>query len=186
MVQALKFRGARQVAEPLGALLAARLRRGSWLPDVVTHLPTDPARRTARGYDQAEALARGLADAAGLPYRALLQRARPTRRQAGLGRAARAANVRGAFQAVPGALPAGRVRVLVVDDVLTTGASLEECRRALLCVGAHEVRFAVVARTAGAKDAADTGLGDDHTGSARSDLAPHGRGPSDDDRVRAP
>src|SRR5690606_4996738 len=184
LVHALKFRGARRVADPLGALLAARVRRGSWLPDVVTHLPTDPARRAARGYDQAEALARVLADAAGLPYRALLTRARSTRRQAGLGRAARAANVRGAFRAVAGAVPAGASRVLVVDDVLTTGASLEECRRTLMSVGAHEVRFAVVARTAGAQDASDDDPGDDRGGDARPAGVPRVRGTGDDGHVR--
>ncbi|MFO7546829.1 MAG: phosphoribosyltransferase family protein [Trueperaceae bacterium] len=183
MVHALKFRGARQLAELLGALLATRLCSGPWLPDVVTHLPTDPARRAARGYDQAETLARALTNAAVLPYRALLLRTRSTRRQAGLGRAARAANVRGAFRAVPGALPAGRRRVLVVDDVLTTGASLEECRRTLMAVGAHEVRFAVVARTASAKDDEGTRSGADRERGPYREMH-RGARVEDDDQVR--
>jgi len=148
LVHALKFRGARRLAEPLGALLAARLRRCGWLPDVVTHLPTDPGRRASRGYDQAEALARAVASAAGLPYRTLLTRTRSAPRQAGLGRAARTANVRGAFRVTPLGSSSALGRVLIVDDVLTTGASLEACRRVLTSAGAVEVRFAVVALTA--------------------------------------
>lgn len=153
LVHGLKFRGERDVAAFLGALLGARMLRGRWRPDLITHVPTDPRRLARRGYDQAGLLARALAASVGCAHRTLLVRARSTPRQAGLGRAARRANVRGAFTHASGATGSVRgARVLVVDDVYTTGASLDACRAALLAAGAAEVRFAVVARTAAADE----------------------------------
>lgn len=153
LVHGLKFRGERDVAAFLGALLGSRMQRGPWRPDLITHVPTDPRRLARRGYDQAALVARALAVSIGCAHRTLLVRARSTPRQAGLGRAVRRANVRGAFVPAPAAeRSVRRARVLVVDDVLTTGASLDACREALVAAGAAEVRFAVVARTASADE----------------------------------
>jgi len=137
IVQALKYRDGRRLVGPLAAALAARCP-----PDVgeVTWVPTAPARRRARGYDQSELLARAVARRLDVPARARLRR-RPGRPQTGLDRAARASG--------PGYEALGRPggSVLVVDDVSTTGATLRDAVAALREAGAGEVVAAVVART---------------------------------------
>jgi ComF family protein len=142
-VRALKYRGATRLAGWLATALAREVAAASWHPTVVCAVPLHPARHRERGYDQALLLARGAAAALGVPCRSLLARVRPTRPQARLSRAARMSNVTGAFVAapVPGAV------VLLVDDVLTTGATTAACRDALLAAGALEVRVAVIARS---------------------------------------
>ena len=99
-----------------------------------------PARRRARGYDQSELLARAVARRLAVPARPLLRR-RPGRPQTGLDRAGRSAG--------PGydALRPATGRVLLVDDVSTTGATLRAAVDALRCAGAVDVAAAVVART---------------------------------------
>ncbi len=105
-------------------------------PDRVVAVPLHPRRRAERGFDQAAALARWASRHAGLPQApGLLLRERSTRRQTGLGREERRRNVRGAFRArsrVP-------LRVWLVDDVATTGATLSACASALRAAGAVQV-----------------------------------------------
>lgn len=151
LVHALKYRGARKLAPLLAELLAIRHASWGWRPQLVAHLPTSEKRRVDRGYDQAELLAVALATELGLPHGAVLTRVRATVEQAGQGRSARDANVAGAFRS---RFLAGR-SVLLVDDVLTTGATLRAGRAALLAAGAGEVRCAVVARTAPAREEGD-------------------------------
>jgi len=115
----------------------------AWRIDVVVPVPLHWLRRLARGTSAAEELARGVAAGLGLPCRALLRRRRATPMQNELPFAARRGNVRDAFGAAPNA--AGR-RVLLVDDVTTSGATLASCRRALVERGAAAVYAAVVAR----------------------------------------
>lgn len=143
LVTALKHAGARRLARPLGALLALRTRDWGPAPDLVTAVPASPRRVSERGFDQAAALAAELAGARGLAYRQTLARSHGSRSQRLLSRASRAVNAGGAFLAVGPA----RGRVLLVDDVLTTGATVGACAEALLAAGAAEVRVAVVART---------------------------------------
>ncbi len=145
LVRALKYRGATRPSVWLGRALATEVAAAGWRPQVVCPVPLHAARRRARGYDQAALLAAAVASALALPRARLLRRRRATAPQARLSRSARAANVAGAFAPSPGAVIAGR-RVLLVDDVLTTGATSEACRSALLAAGAAEVRLAVVAR----------------------------------------
>ncbi len=105
--------------------------------DLVVEVPLHAARLHERGYNQATLLAQALAERIGVPWLAgALVRVRPTRSQARLGPAARRANLAGAFRAPrPGWLE-GR-NVLVVDDVLTTGATLEACFEAVRSAGGH-------------------------------------------------
>ena len=134
-------------------LLALRARGWGWRPQLVVHLPTTAGRRAARGYDQAEGLARALAPKLGAVHVAALRRVRETPALARQGRAARSATLEGAFRS---RYLGGRA-VLLVDDVLTTGATLDAARAALLAAGAREVRAAVVARTALAHEAVAAG-----------------------------
>lgn len=148
LVHALKYRGARRLADFLGELLALRVAQAGWCSgarhlDRVTHVPTTAGRTRERGFDQAELLAAAVAAHLGVRRVAALRRVRTTAKLAARGRTERAALLAGAFEAryLPGR------NVLLVDDVLTTGATLESAGKALLGRGATGVRCAVVART---------------------------------------
>ena len=151
LVHALKYGERPQLARELSAALARSLggepRSGPADPakrfDLVVEVPLHRARRRERGYNQAEALAESLADRIGVPRLAgALERLRPTAPQARLGPAARRANLAGAFRACRPEWLAGR-NVLIVDDVLTTGATLEACFDALTRAGAHPTGVAL-------------------------------------------
>lgn len=114
--------------------------------DAVLPVPLDAQRRHARGYNQAALLAAPVAAAQSVSLEtAWLQRTRPTRPQVGLRARERRANVRGAF-ACPRPEAVRGQRLLVVDDVMTTGATLEACAEALVAAGAIGVWGLVVAR----------------------------------------
>jgi ComF family protein len=141
LLHAFKFEGRTALAELLGARLAAAL-PAAWRPELVTGVPLHAARRRERGYDQAEMLARVVADAIGVPYVPLLRRVRPTRAQSSLGPVARRRNPAGAFAVTQPSWADAR-RVLVIDDVVTTGATLDACTRALVAAGARPAAAAV-------------------------------------------
>ena len=146
VVLALKNKHARSAAKPLGNLLARTLadkaNKAAEEVDLVTWVPVSPARRRDRGYNQAELIARRVARSLGLSAAPTLGRV-TSLHQTGAKRADRLAQVAGGFY------PTRRVdgrRVLLVDDVVTTGATVDECARTLLAAGAREVRGAAVAR----------------------------------------
>ncbi len=144
-VQAFKFRGRLHLYRPLSADLESVL-EAAWRVDVVTAVPmTDRALRR-RGYNPAWLLALGLTRRAGLPApgASTLVKVRETAAQRGLAAPERHENVRQAF-AVRGGCT-GR-DVLLVDDVVTTGATVRECARVLLEAGARSVRVVALART---------------------------------------
>ena len=141
-----KERGRLGLARPLGAALAAAVRALDPPPGVVlVPVPSSPQAVRERGHDHARRLARAAARRVpGATARPVLLPVRDVADQAGLGTAARTANLAGALRsrrALPG-LP-----VVVVDDVVTTGATLNEARRALEAAGAHVHGAAVVAAT---------------------------------------
>lgn len=138
LVARLKYRNARSVLPFLARGMAALA--GSEPFDVVTWVPTAPARRRRRGFDQAEVLARAVASGLRSPCRGLLTR-RPGPPQTGRSLAERRHGP--VFSARPG-VPA---RVLLVDDVVTSGATASAAARALRAGGAREVRMVVAART---------------------------------------
>jgi ComF family protein len=146
--------GAEPVAAALGGLLVRRHRTtlAAWDCDVVVPVPMHWIRRTLRGTSAAEEIARQVAAELRLPCRRLLRRIRATRMQNELPFEDRRGNVRGAFRGRPGA--AGR-RILLVDDVVTTGGTLAECSRALAAAGAAAVHAAAAARAERVADARD-------------------------------
>lgn len=136
VVHALKYHDRPALAAPLGAELAAALPRAWRRPELVLEVPLHAARERERGYNQSAALAGALADALGAPrLPGALRRVRPTPPQARLGPAARRANLAGAFAVQRPAWLRGR-RVLLVDDVITTGATLDAALAALHDAGA--------------------------------------------------
>jgi ComF family protein len=144
-LHALKFSGKRALAGPLSALVLEQC--GALLGphvDALVPVPLARARERERGFNQAALLAAHLAAASGLPSKpAWLSRARGTRPQTELTAGARRANVTGAFvtsRRVSGA------HVVLVDDIVTTGATAAECARTLRAAGARTVGVLAVAR----------------------------------------
>jgi ComF family protein len=142
LVQALKFRGELALAPLLAALLSDRIAPGEPV-DLVLPVPLAPRRLRERGYNQAAEIARRLRARAPLEL-FLCERSRDTAAQAELPWAERRRNVRGAFRCAR-AIPGGTVAV--VDDVMTTGATLNEIALVLKQSGATRVVNWVVART---------------------------------------
>jgi len=115
--------------------------------DIVTFVPLQAARSREREFNQSELLARGIAGHFSIAVECLLEKAAATKNQNKLPREERMVNLRGAFRPKAGAGPAGR-RVLLVDDVMTTGATLDECSKTLIDAGAIEVRCLTLSRGA--------------------------------------
>jgi ComF family protein len=146
-LHALKYRGERRLAVPLGRALADRWRRAGAGGELLVHVPVHASRLRERGFDQAADLAREAGRALALPALEALTRERRTGAMHALGREERARNVGGAFRVRPGWEPrvAGR-HVVVVDDIVTTGATLAGCAAALHGAGAVAVAGLAVAR----------------------------------------
>jgi ComF family protein len=137
----LKVRGQRAAATPLVDGMVRALRRTGTRAASITWVPGRPPDTRRRGFDHAHVLASGIAAATGLPLAATLARVGYQQDQAGLGRTARLANLRHAFRATSSAH-----RVLLVDDLVTTGATAAACARALLRAGAESVELLVACR----------------------------------------
>ena len=141
-----KFARRRSYAVAYGRHLAMKLMTaGKTDFEVLTWVTTGRQRKRKRGYDQAELLARSVAKEFGVEAVRTLKKIRKTPPQSTLSSAAqRRANVLGAYKVIDPALIAGK-RVLVIDDVITTGATASECAKTLLTAGAKEILFAAVA-----------------------------------------
>lgn len=134
LVQAFKFGSRPGLADVLAPAIARAIAHGP-RPTVVVAVPLHAARRRERGYDQGARLARAVARECGVPFaEGVLVRTRATAAQSGLGPEARRANLRAAFRLAEPRWVAGQ-QVLVVDDVLTTGATLHEAMAALRLPG---------------------------------------------------
>ena len=140
---ALKFRGALPVADLMAAQIAANAPADLLTGTTLVPVPLHPARRRARGFDQAARLAHALARRSELTLATCLTRGGTPSRQLGAGRAARLAAGRLAIAAA-GSVPP---RVALVDDVHTTGATFAACAQALRAAGAQHVVAVAYART---------------------------------------
>lgn len=143
LIHLFKYAGMRPLARPLGAHLARALPREAF--DAVVPVPLHWWKRWRRGFNQSELLARAIARRCGLPLRLAVRRRRPTRVQAGLSNSARRANVSGAF-AVRRFRSVAGLRILLIDDVMTTGATASACAAALKRAGARYVTVLTLAR----------------------------------------
>ncbi len=141
----LKFHYRVDYAEPLGRSIAMKVLREQGTGfDVVTWAPVSALRKLRRGYDQSQLLARTVGKELDIPVKRLLKKQRHTPAQSRLTTEARKANVLGAYRLAGKQSAAGK-RVLLIDDVFTTGATAEECARVLLTAGAKSVSCAAVA-----------------------------------------
>ena len=140
-----KFHGRRSYAPAYGRALAMHLRKKGFDEfDVLTFVPIAPLRKLTRGYDQVELLARAVGMELNVEPVRTLRKIRNTPPQSGIKDVSRRrANVLGAYKATDPALVRGK-RILLLDDIITTGATASECARVLLTAGAKEVFCAAV------------------------------------------
>lgn len=139
-----KYGGIRTLARPLGDLLSRALPRDEAL-DAIIPVPLHWRRQWQRGFNQSELLARGLGRRLGLPVRRALRRVRATQTQAGLSHSNRRQNVAQAFRLRRAVSVAGQ-RILLIDDVMTTGSTAAACALTLKRAGAARVVLLTVAR----------------------------------------
>jgi ComF family protein len=155
-IHRFKYARKRVLAEPMGAMMADYLGASEGTGgirainigeiDRVCPVPLHPARLRERGFNQAELLARPICDRFGLALdSSLLRRVRDTAPQVSLDQRERARNVRGAF-AVPDRDAVEGRRLLLIDDLATTGATMEECARVLRRAGAASIAALTLAR----------------------------------------
>ena len=138
LVLDLKLRAVRAAAAPLAAGLVDRVRRGGLVGSVVTWVPGRRRDLRSRGFDHAEQIARRLSLALGLPLRALLRRSASSADQVGLQASQRWENLAGVFVA-----RRSSGGIVLVDDLVTTGATASVCAAALKTAGADEVEVVV-------------------------------------------
>ena len=143
-----KFGGLRVYAKTYAALMAERLEKRECSFDVITWVPLSAKRLRTRGYDQARLLAREIAKRCGVPHEQLLIKTTDTPAQSGThSRQERKLNVKGVYR--PDTLPMIQGKnILLVDDIVTTGSTLDECARVLKASGAKSVSAVTVARGA--------------------------------------
>ena len=141
-----KFYGKRSYASAYARLLGIKLMKEEKLDfDILTFVPISAKRRRKRGFDQVELLAEKLGPQIGKAPQPLLRKRRDNPAQSGIvGQAERRANVLGVYEVMNPELLVGK-RILLLDDIITTGATASECARVLLTAGAKEVHFAVIA-----------------------------------------
>jgi predicted amidophosphoribosyltransferase len=142
LVLALKLRGLRTAATPLVEGMVAATRRDGLRGAAITWVPGRRRDIRARGFDHAELLARGLGREVGLRPCQFLRRHHAARDQTSLSARDRALNVRGAFVAAP--TPS---RIILVDDLITTGATAAACAASLRAAGCDRVELVVACRT---------------------------------------
>lgn len=138
-----KFRGKSSCADGFGRLIAQYV--DARTVDVVTYVPMDFAKQARRGYNQAELLARYCAHALNRPCRRLLTKTRRTQTQHLLSAAKRRENVEGAYRSAP----LNGARILLCDDIVTTGATLRSCAGELRRAGAGSVQTFCIAWSSG-------------------------------------
>ncbi|NDC43078.1 MAG: ComF family protein [Chitinophagia bacterium] len=145
LVHGMKYAGKQQIAGYMGYLLGIRLRETQWITtvDAIVPVPLHLSREQERGYNQSALIAAGIARATGIKTdMELLTRNRRTESQTNKSRTERVSNMAGAFTV--NGVGNRDIHILLVDDVLTTGATLEACATTLLQAGITKISFATI------------------------------------------
>jgi ComF family protein len=140
-VRAFKFHGTTRLSKLFGEQLAKAVKKSSWKIDSICPVPLHWARRLERGYNQSALIGKHISKQSSIPYAPYLRRTKRTQQQAKLGKLERLSNVADAFVSKP-----CKGTVLLIDDVITSGATTQACIRALLEAGASSVKVAAIAR----------------------------------------
>jgi len=164
IIHALKYEGRRSLARPLAELMRGRGHDVVAGAACVVPVPLHPAKRRQRGFNQAADLAKHL----GLPVVHALKRVRVTTSQTGLTASRRRRNVKDAFAPARRCGSLAGCIVVLVDDVSTTGATLEECARILKLAGIREVRALTAARVAAGASTTSAPTNPPHATASRS------------------
>lgn len=145
IIHHLKYSGMTRLSDILAELIVIRLRKEKFSTDtVVVPVPLHESRFTERGFNQSELIGKYVANKIGLPGGNAIERSKNRKPQAELKRSQRLSNLSGCFEVVDPGFIAGKT-VLLIDDVATTGATLNECAKVLRSSGAKEVWGVVVA-----------------------------------------
>jgi ComF family protein len=150
IVQSFKYGGNRWLSAFMAQAMLSAVTETHTVFDCICYVPLHPKKRRKRGFDQAELLAQRIAGLSGKPYITAIKRVRNTPSQTKLNATERKENMRGAFEAAK----AVQGRVLLVDDVLTTGATVAECVVVLKAAGAQSVTVLTFARAGEKQDIA--------------------------------
>ena len=145
LIHRFKYRDTPEMARAVGLLGAQRLELSGIKPDVIVPTPLHWTRQLQRGFNQAEQFSRMLAHYSGIPSESLLCRVKRTHQQAKLNREQRKKNLSGAFSVKKGAKLKKR-DILLVDDVMTTGATLHSAAASLAAAGVGRIFIMVIAR----------------------------------------
>ena len=145
-VTQLKYRSIKGVGNILGTMMAQKTQFPE--PDIITAVPLHPSRQKERGFNQAEVIAREVSIRIGVPYYELLQRTKKTHSQVKIGsRAKRLTQLENAFELTPIAKANQSIlkgkTILIIDDVITTGATIHECATSISRMGAYVCCLAV-------------------------------------------
>lgn len=146
LIHQVKYKGQQQLGIYLGKLMGMELRSSSRFKDVdlVVPLPLFKDRERERGYNQAALLAKGISDSTGIPVdQTLVKRIRSSSTQTRKSREDRWKNVDGLFKVAP--LPAPGLHILIIDDVITTGATIDACANGILAMGPVRVSIMTLA-----------------------------------------
>lgn len=147
LIRRFKFYNQPELARPLGILAAGEMAKHIYpLPDVIVPIPLNFLRLLRRSYNQTALLAQVVANISGIPAADCLRRKISLRKQSTLNRAQRHKGLKNAFSVISPDKIAGK-RVLLLDDILTTGMTLHSAAAKLLAAGASEVSILVIART---------------------------------------
>jgi len=150
-IHSLKYQRNLGLGDFFSIPLAKVVQRERWQIDLITAVPLNKKRRKERGYNQAEVLAKPVARKMGIFYSSnLIQRIKHTNSQVGLSLLERQNNVADAFLAVPALVQSKNI--LIIDDVATTGSTMDACAKALMDAGTKNVFALTLAKTAGMRD----------------------------------
>jgi len=146
VIHHFKFNKKKRLVFILGEMAFNAISKQQIICDMVTFVPMNPAKKYARGYNQTEIIARYVSLKAGLPCESVLKESRRMKHQKDLGYHERFYNTIGRFKVKKPKKVAGK-RILIIDDVFTTGATINECSRVLREAGAGDIFSVTIART---------------------------------------